>query len=203
MVHVRQKGRGGNQAVGFSNGDHRFREQPSVLDAFLKGSITVLDVEHQGIGSLGDLFAHDAGRLQGKARNGGSHVPQRVDPSVRGAQIRSGLHDGAADPAPRYSVSGIVPAASQHRAPKILDALRRRRVTRKARFELVDRPPGVTEAPAGHHRNADPAGGDQRSQHQRDLVTDAAARVLVHQRGAAGGSCSATRRNLRPFQEPP
>ena len=47
------------------------------------------------------------------------------------------------------------------------------------RVELVERPAGVAEAAAGDHRHRAAAGGDDRREHQRDLVADAAGRVLV------------------------
>ena len=50
--------------------------------------------------------------------------------------------------------------------------------------ELVERAAGVAEAAAGDHRHRAAAGGDDRRQHQRDLVADPAGRVLVEHRAA-------------------
>ena len=45
--------------------------------------------------------------------------------------------------------------------------------------ELVQRPAGVAEAAAGDHRHRRAARGEDRGEHQRHLVADAAGRVLV------------------------
>ncbi len=50
------------------------------------------------------------------------------------------------------------------------------------RIELVERAAGVAEAAAGDHRHDAAAGGDDRREHQRDVVADAAGRMLVDDR---------------------
>ena len=50
------------------------------------------------------------------------------------------------------------------------------------RFELVERAAGVAEPAAGHHRHDRAARGRQRREDERDLVADAAGRVLVDRR---------------------
>ena len=52
------------------------------------------------------------------------------------------------------------------------------------RLELVERAAGVAEAAARHHRHRDAARGDRRRERDRDLVADAAGRVLVDLRRA-------------------
>ena len=59
-----------------------------------------------------------------------------------------------------------------------------RRVVARHGVELVQRPARVAEPAAGDHRHGAAAGGDDRREHQRDLVADAAGGVLVeHGRG--------------------
>src|SRR5581483_5292734 len=56
------------------------------------------------------------------------------------------------------------------------------------RFELVERPAGVPETAAAHLPERDAAGGDDRANGERGLVSHSAGRMLVHdppsQRGA-------------------
>ena len=54
------------------------------------------------------------------------------------------------------------------------------------RFELVERAAGGAEAAAGDHRHLQIAAGQERRERQRDLVADAAGRVLVDLRRLAG-----------------
>ena len=54
------------------------------------------------------------------------------------------------------------------------------------RFELVERAAGRAEAAAGDHRHLQVAAGQQRRERQRNLVADAAGRVLVDLRRFAG-----------------
>ena len=50
------------------------------------------------------------------------------------------------------------------------------------RLELVERAAGVAERPTGHHRHGDAERRDERREHERDLVADAAGGVLVDAR---------------------
>ena len=69
------------------------------------------------------------------------------------------------------------------------------------RVELVERPAGVAEPAAGDHRHHAAAGRDDRREQQRDLVADAAGRVLVEHRPvvprAARCRSRASRRSAR------
>ena len=88
--------------------------------------------------------------------------------------------------------SAVCPTIAQPARPT---AARRRsrpgvRVVARDRVELVERPAGVAEPAAGDHRHGAAAGGDDRGEHEADLVADAARRVLVEHRAV----------ELRPVQ---
>ena len=72
-------------------------------------------------------------------------------------------------------------AAGRRRPPRAARARRARSVAGD-RVELVERPAGVPEAAARDHRHQAAARGDDRREDQRDLVADAAGRVLVEHR---------------------
>jgi hypothetical protein len=55
------------------------------------------------------------------------------------------------------------------------------------RFKFVERAASVTEPPAGHLRHRHSAGGNQRRERQRDLVSYPARRVLVDLRLPTSG----------------
>ena len=95
--------------------------------------------------------------------DGAGHVAQRVELLVGRRQPGAGRADHRADVlelAQHLLVGQVGPPAGD-------------------RLELVEGAAGVAEAAAGQLRHRDPAGGDQRGQRQRDLVADAAGRVLV------------------------
>jgi hypothetical protein len=95
-------------------------------------------------------------------------IPERVEPAIR---------RGKAGPRRRDHRAGLVERRDQpftaEAGPPAGD-----------RLELVQRAAGMPEAAAGKLRHGGAAARHQRSEHQRDLVPDAAGRVLVH-RGLA------------------
>ena len=53
-------------------------------------------------------------------------------------------------------------------------------------LEFIERAAGNAEPPAANHRHPDFVAGQQRREHERDLVADAARGMLVDLRGSAG-----------------
>ena len=65
MVHAHQKeGARRLDAIGVCHMNHDFCQLMSILHRLLKGGSTVLDVQYERIGSFGNLFTHNAGRLK-------------------------------------------------------------------------------------------------------------------------------------------
>ncbi len=128
-----------------------------------------LDVEHEPRRPRRDLLRHDARR-----RSAGCWAPS---PSRRAGRRCAG-----------------------RRAPGRPSGRRRRTPTRRTcstsssarevdpeagdRLQLVERPAGVAEAASRELRDRHAAGSDQRADHERRLVADAAGRVLVGDRTA-------------------
>src|SRR5215475_4003261 len=82
-VHPGQQ-RGRAHPVLGAEGHHGLRQQAGILLPAHEGTGAHLDVEHQGAGALGDLLRHDRAGDERDGLDGASHVPQRVEPAVRG-----------------------------------------------------------------------------------------------------------------------
>ena len=96
---------------------------------------------------------------------------------------RGDVADGVKAPVGRRQFHRL----ADDRAAGLLDhALEQREVRLRDvawdRIELVERAAGMPEAAARDHRHVGAAGGEHRRQHQRNVVADAAGRVLVENR---------------------
>ena len=131
----------------------------------------MLHVEHERVESLGQLLAHDAGRDERDRWHGAGDVAQGVELAIGRHEVGGGAADHAADIA--------------------ADLLKLGRAEIRAKagdgFELVERAAGRAEAAAGDHRHLQVAAGQQRRERQRNLVADAARRMLVDLWRLAGG----------------
>ena len=84
------------------------------------------------------------------------------------------------------AISGVCPISAQPCSLDLRARLGEREVGAKAGngFELVERAAGVAERAAGHHRHGDVERRDERREHERHLVADAAGRVFVDARAS-------------------
>ena len=110
----------------------------------------------------------------------------RIEATISGSDstVRGRVADRVQPPVGRRQVAGL----ADDRAARVRDRRAQalgvgRREVAGDRLELVERAAGVAEAAAGDHRHRAAARGDHRREQQRDLVADAAGRVLV-ERGA-------------------
>ena len=116
------------------------------------------------------------------------HVPQRVQPLVGRRDLGRLPEHGAAE-------RSICARASREREIGAEPG---------NRLELVERPAGVAQPAARHHRHGDAAARDHRREQERHLVADAAGRVLVDhgdrrsRRSGAGRPSRSSRRSARP-----
>jgi hypothetical protein len=161
-VHRRQE-RLGADAGSVADGDQRLGERARRLRRLHERATAGLHVEHQRVDALGDLLAHDRRGDQRDALDGRRHVAQRVERLVGRGDL-GGLADHAAADLGQHRLE----LAEQQAGTEAGD-----------RFELVERPAGVAEGAARHHRHDHAAGGGERGQDQRRLVADAAGAVLV------------------------
>ena len=126
-----------------------------------------LHVEHQALQPGRELLGEDGGGDERHRLHRRRHVADRVEALVGGREIAGLADDGAAcalrSPCASSATSGCVLIAGD-------------------RVELVERAAGMAEPAAGDHRHDAAAGGDDRRQHQRDVVADAAGRMLVEHR---------------------
>ena len=141
-----------------------------------EGAVAGLDVEDQGGGAGGELLRQDAAGDQRERADRAGLVAEGVEAAVG----RSDLAGGDADRHP-------VAAEEIEAAPAV-------EVERQAgdRFQLVGGAAGVAEAAAGEHHHLDAADGEDRRQHQRHRVGDAAGGVLV---GEPGRSAARSQRS--------
>ncbi len=151
--------------------DHRLGQDAGCLDILHEGTGAHLHVEHQRLGALGDLLAHDRAGYQRDRLDRAGDVAQGVEQLVGGRQVvAGGAYDGSDVPqlGQELSVGQAGPPAGD-------------------RLQLVQRSAGVAEATTrqlGYRRTA---GSHQGRQRQRDLVTDTTGRVLVHCRAVHSG----------------
>ena len=160
--HAGEQCRGRDAGVG-SERDHRLSELASTRLFAHEGAGAELHIEGQRARALCDLLRHDRRCDQRNRLDRARHVAQRVQPLVGRSEA---LARGADDTA---------------EALELLHDLVVRQVGTPAgnRLELVEGSAGVTEAAARKLRHRDAERGNQRHERQRDLVADAARRVLV------------------------
>jgi hypothetical protein len=161
-VHVGQQRRGG-QAVARGDLDDRLRQLAGLVELGQEGARADLDVHHERVEPGGELLGEDRGDDERDRLDRAGGVADGVEPLSAGA--RSPVWPMIAQPASRTV------ATKRSRS--------RRRVVAGDRVELVERAAGVAQPAPGDHRHRAAAGGDDRRQQQRDLVADAAGRVLV------------------------
>ena len=135
--------------------DERFGEPPRVGLGLHERAAAGLDVEDERVDALRDLLAHDRRADERNALDRRRHVTKCVELLVRRRNLRRLADHRAA-----------------HRAERVPHFFQRKR-------ELVERPAGVAEAAARHHRYRDAAGRRERRKNERRLVADAARAVLV------------------------
>ncbi len=160
--HVGEQGRGAH-AVGLAEADHRAGELAGPVLVGEEGAGAHLHVEHQGVGSLGDLLAHDRRGDERDGLDGAGDVAQGVELAVGRRQVVPGTADDRTDVAQHahHLVGGELGAPAGDR------------------LELVERAAGVPEPAARQLGHGRATGRDERAQHQRDLVADASRGVLV------------------------
>ena len=144
-----------------------------------------LDVHDEPLEPGRELLRQDRGGDERDRFDRRGHVADRVEAPVGGRERRGLADDRAADVAhhlPERSEVGL-------------------RVVAGDRIELVERAAGVAEAAAGDHRHVGAAGREHRREHQRDVVADAAGRVLVEDRAGQVGVAPVERR--RPSASSP
>jgi hypothetical protein len=162
LIHVRDQRRHA-LAEAASDLDHALRERLAVRERLQERAVAGLDVEHQRVGALGHLLAHDRAGDQRQALDRAGHVAQRVELAVGRRDL------------------GRLP---DHAEPALLDhapELGERQVHAKTgdRLQLVERAAGVAEPAPGDHRHVDAARGRERREDQAGLVAHASRRVLV------------------------
>ena len=165
LVHVGQQRRA-RQAGALGDLGDRAAQLGRLLARGHERARAGLDVHDQAVEPLGQLLGEDRGDDQRDRLDGAGGVAQRVQPPVGGRELGGLADDRAA-------------RVSDDRAEALeLGA----RVVAGDRVELVERAAGVAEPAARDHRDERAAGGEQRREDQRDLVADAAGRVLVEHR---------------------
>ena len=131
--------------------------------SFMKAPVPTLTSSTSAPVPSAIFLRHDRRGDQRDRLDGAGDVAQRVELLVGRGQPVAGRTDDRAD---RLELGEHL-LVGQRRAPA------------GDRLELVERAAGVAEAPAGQLRDGHAAGGDQRRQRQRDLVTHPAGGVLV------------------------
>ena len=128
-----------------------------------EGAGAAFDVEHQAFEPARELLRQDRGGDQRDRFHRRRDIPHAVEALVRRGELPGLADDRAADVAHCPPERRIV---GRHRIAG-------------DRFHLVQRAAGMAETAARDHRHGRAAGGDDRRQHQRDIVADAAGRMLV------------------------
>ena len=170
LVHVGDERRRPFARAG-ADVDHRLRQGQRVLLGLHKGAGAGLNVQQNRICTGGNLLAHDAGGDQRQAVHRGGDVPQSVNLLVRHRQL---------------------PTLADQRDADLVDdvkefLLRQGGAVTGNRFQLIHRPAGEAQPPAGHLGDGDAAGGGHRRSDQGGLVPHAAGGVLVHLDTRDGG----------------
>ena len=165
LVHVGQQ-RDRRQAVADRHLDDRSSEFPGAIQIRELSARAELHVHHERIKSRGELLRQDRADDQRDRLDGCRSVADRVQPAVGGGEASRLPDDRAA-------------GARDHLAQALVVG---RHAVAGNRLELVERPAGMAEAPAGDHRHEGPARGQDRREQQAHLVAHAARRVLVQDR---------------------
>ena len=162
LLH-RSKQRRGPHALGLRQADQCLCQDDGLGRIPHEGAGPVLDVQNESLDPLRDLLRDDAGANERDRGNGRRHVPQGVQPTVQRGDLRSLANHRAPD----VRENGLELVQVQG-GPETGD-----------RLELVHRASGVAEAATGHHGHPKSVFGQERGQHQADLVADTTGRVLV------------------------
>ena len=143
--------------------EHHLRELARVFDRLHERAVSDLDVEDDRVGAGRDLLRHDARRDQRDIVDRRRHVAQAVEQLVRGNEVRALADDGEAD------------------LTYLLQELIGRQLDAKPGngLELVQRAARVAEPAAAHLAERHAAGGDDRTDCERRLVSHSAGRMLV------------------------
>ena len=150
-----------------ADANHALCELMRLLLGLHEGAAAVFHVEHEAVKALGEFFAHDARRDERDARHGAGDIAQRVEFLVRRADAAGLANHDAAD-----LVDDMVDFDFVELRAEAGDA-----------FELVECAASDAEAAAGDHRHPDAVAGEQRREHERGFVANAAGAVLVHAHG--------------------
>ena len=149
---------------------HRGGEFLRLFPCLHEGAAAELHVQDETVQLLRELLAHDARHDQGLGRDRARHVAQRVEFFVRRANVRTLADHENAD------------ALELGERAAFIDM----NIEAGDAFEFVEGASGNAEAAPGNHRDPIFIAGQQRRQHQRSLVSDAARGMLVHFRRRAG-----------------
>ena len=162
FVHARDQGRG--RQPGSAGDLHEATcQRPCLARRRHEGAVAGLDVQHQRPESRCQLLRQDRGCYQRNRLDRTRNVTDGVETLVGGREV-GGLAD--------YGAAGL-----RHRlAEQLLSGLA---LVAGNGIHLVERAAGVAEPATGDHRHESAAGGNDRGQHQRNVVAHAAGRMLV------------------------
>ena len=135
-------------------------------DFAMKAPLPTLTSSTSELQAGGELLRQDRGGDQRHGFDRRGDVADRIEALVGRRQIGGLADDGAA---------GCEHHLAKQRIVGLADIA-------GDRIHLVERAAGVAEAAARDHRHIGAAGCDDRRQHQRDIVADAAGRMLVGDR---------------------
>ena len=163
LVHVGDE-RDHLLAHAFASFDHEFGEEDGVFLLLHKSPRAGLYVEHERVGTFGQLLAHDGGADEIRTLDRAGNVAQRVQLAVSGSDFLGLANHGAS--------TGFENAME----------FRHRQTDAESGdgFKFVERASGVAQTAAANHGDEEASGSDQRSKHERGLVADAARGVLVN-----------------------
>ena len=137
---------------------HEFGHEGRVLFGLHECARPRLYVQHQGVNSFRQLFAHDGCTDQIRAFDCSRDIAQRIQLAVGRSNLGSLANHGAS-------------AGFEH-APKV--SYRKIHVEAGNSLEFVQRSARVPKTAAADHRDSQSSSGRQRSEHQRCLVSDPA-----------------------------
>ena len=169
-IHVGDERDGGAAHV-LTNVYHGLSKGDGIVCGLHEGAAAALYVQNDGVGTRGDLLAHDARGDERNAVDGGRDVAEGVQALVRRHEVSRLADDGAAHPVDDVKESLLVDGDRKPRD----------------RFQLVKRASGVAKPAAAHLCHRDAAGCDDGYDGERGLVADAAGGVLVDLDARDGG----------------
>src|ERR1700676_1855045 len=143
--------------------DHEVRQLRGIFFALHKGAGTGFDVEDKSVDAFGEFFAHDGGADEADIFHGGGGIAERVDFFVSRRDFRSlanEAHTAFAENAEEFSEGEI-------------------HVKARNGFEFIERAASVAETASADHGNSESARGDNGSEDERSLITDAASGMFV------------------------